>query len=281
MVTSKSHIQHLKLDKLYNEQRQNIIQISHLVNVCYPFIRMTDTQPEGFLLINKPVDFTSHDVVNVLRGITGIRRIGHAGTLDPFATGLLIVGVGRGATKHMQSLVGLGKTYKATFILGASSDTDDLTGTITKHPIENPLTEEQIKESIKSFIGPIEQIPPAFSAIKIKGQKMYEAARKGKPLEAKPRSVVLYAYDLESPITQNEDGTISFSVSMSCSSGTYIRALARDLGKELGTGGYVQTLERTSIGPISLDQATNLRDLSKEDWTTHLLPVEELLKADC
>src|SRR3989339_1744272 len=122
---------------------------------------MTTSQLEGFLLINKPTDFTSHDVVNVIRKITGIRRTGHAGTLDPFATGLLIVGVGRGATKHMQKLVGLEKTYKATFVLGASSDTDDVTGTLIPQPLSSFPSENELQTAIASFLGPIQQIPPA------------------------------------------------------------------------------------------------------------------------
>ncbi|HBK34938.1 MAG: tRNA pseudouridine synthase B [Candidatus Uhrbacteria bacterium GW2011_GWE2_40_58] len=237
---------------------------------------MTTSQLEGFLLINKPTDFTSHDVVNVIRKITGIRRTGHAGTLDPFATGLLIVGVGRGATKHMQKLVGLEKTYKATFVLGASSDTDDVTGTLIPQPLSSFPSENELQTAIASFLGPIQQIPPAYSAIKIKGQKMYEAARKGKPIHAEPRSVVIYHYDLISPLHLENKGTCSFSVTISCSSGTYIRALARDLGHNLNTGGYVKTLERTRIGPFSLNQSQQLEDLTSDNWITYLLPVEKM-----
>ncbi|MFA6131888.1 MAG: tRNA pseudouridine(55) synthase TruB [Patescibacteria group bacterium] len=210
-----------------------------------------------FLLIDKPVGPTSHDIVDQVRRITGERRVGHAGTLDPFASGLLIVAVGRESTKELSKFVGLGKVYEATFILGGSSDTDDRTGKITPVPLPPGLTEEKIKTAIGKFIGEIEQIPPAYAAIKIGGKKMYEAAREGKPLEAKARPVTIFEYDLTStPLVKTD--TVEIRVYIKCSSGTYIRALARDLGQALGTGGYVSELRRTAIGQYKVEDAKTL-----------------------
>lgn len=237
---------------------------------------------EGFLLIDKPAGITSHDVVNRVRRFTGERRVGHAGTLDPFATGLLIVGVGRGATREMQKLVGLDKRYEATFILGASSTTDDPEGEITDAPLHNhpqPLLEKEggLQNVLNRFIGEIEQIPPTYSAIKIGGKKMYEAARQGKPLEAKPRNVTIYSIKPISPPTA-QDQTVHIDLAIHCSTGTYIRAIARDLGKALGGGGYVEELRRTSIGPFTIDQAHALESL-KEGAEEALVPVKDLLSS--
>lgn len=242
----------------------------------------------GFLFVDKPEGPTSHDIVDEVRrnlrrptSDNRLPKVGHAGTLDPFASGLLIVGVGREATREMHKLVGLDKTYEAVFVLGASSDTDDKTGIITPVPPEEPLTQECIQEAFKKFIGEIEQIPPAYSAIKIGGKKMYEAARKGKPIEAKPRRVKIYSIDLSSraesrdlstrptasvEMTDNkltetpslhDSTTPRLSLTISCSSGTYIRAIARDLGKTLCTGGYVESLRRTKIGPFDISEASD------------------------
>lgn len=221
-----------------------------------------------FLLIDKPAGITSHDVVDRVRRLTGERRVGHAGTLDPFATGLLIVAVGREATRELSRFVGLDKHYEATFVLGARSDTDDATGTITPVVMHHPPTPEQIGLALSQFQGEIEQIPPAYSAIKIDGKKMYEAARAGKPLEAKPRRVRIFeirllaspttAHAPESSFNSEEQNYYSLFVTIHCSSGTYIRAIARDLGHALGTGGYVQSLRRTAVGPFTIEKATAL-----------------------
>ncbi|MFA4845138.1 MAG: tRNA pseudouridine(55) synthase TruB [Patescibacteria group bacterium] len=248
---------------------------------------------EGFFLIDKPDGLTSHDVVNRVRRLTGERRVGHAGTLDPFATGLLIVGVGRAATREMQKLVGLDKTYEAVFVLGASSDTDDRTGKITVSPIvvdpgfsmgsgsaprlparmtrSDGKPGSTIERALQAFIGEISQIPPTYSAIKIGGKKMYEEARKGKPITAKPRWVKIHALEIR-PIGPMGP-IVKLEAKISCSSGTYIRAIARDLGKALGGGGYVEQLRRTSIGSFSIHEAHTLETLQKED----LIPVSKLL----
>ena len=232
---------------------------------------------EGFLLIDKPDGLTSHDVVNRVRRLTGEKRVGHAGTLDPFATGLLIVGVGRVATREFPKLVGLDKEYEAVFALGGSSDTDDRTGTIEPRAIPDGIGRAAIEAVIKPLTGPIEQIPPAYSAIKIGGKKMYEAAREGKPLEAKPRAVTIYGFDLLDDLLPTTDDKRLFSVRIRCSTGTYIRSLARDLGAALGTGGYVEELRRTSVGPFAISASVPLGILTAEAVTTGLIPVETFL----
>lgn len=228
---------------------------------------------EGFLLIDKPAGMTSHDVIDALRRLTGLRQIGHAGTLDPFATGLLIVGVGK-ATKKLSSLVGLDKTYEATFVLGATSTTDDPEGVVTQMANgEWQIAMEDLQKAMRSFIGEIEQIPPQFAAIKIKGKKMYELAREGKVVEAKPRSITIFAFDLLD--------LDPLRVRIHCSSGTYIRAIARDLGAKLGVGGYVRELRRTAIGPFTVDEAVTLDQLQRSDWREMLknLPLAEIKEA--
>lgn len=235
----------------------------------------------GYLLIDKTDGLTSHDVVARVRRATGEKRVGHAGTLDPFATGLLLVGVGREATREFQKFVGLEKTYEAVFVLGVGSDTDDRTGRIVEGPIVH-ITEQEIDAAIKTFLGEIDQIPPAYAAIKIDGKKMYEAARAGKPLDAPPRHVRIDAYERLSPVTPTTlpsypPTVLQFSVRIHCSSGTYIRSLARDLGKALGTLGLVAELRRTSIGPFSVSEALPLKELSPETAQNALISVEPTL----
>ncbi len=233
----------------------------------------------GFLLIDKTDGLTSHDVVARVRRATGEKRVGHAGTLDPFATGLLLVGVGREATREFQKFVGLEKTYEAVFVLGVGSDTDDRTGTITEGPIVN-VTEQEIDAAIKTFLGEIDQIPPAYAAIKINGKKMYEAAREGKPLDAPPRHVRIDTFErLTAPtvLPTYSPTVLQFTVRIHCSSGTYIRSLARDLGKALGTLGLVTELRRTEIGPFSVSEALPLKDLAPETWQNSLISIEPTL----
>ena len=226
---------------------------------------------EGFLLIDKPVDWTSFDVVAKLRGITGIRKIGHAGTLDPFATGLLVVGIGRGATKHLDALMGQTKEYIATARLGAVSNTQDLTGEITEVPGTAEPTREQIEAALAHFRGPIEQIPPMFSAIKIKGQKLYDLARRGEEVERQPRAVVIH----ELEILDYAYPELKFRVV--CSPGTYIRTLAHDLGRALGTGAYLTELRRTRSGDKSVKSAAVIDALTTDNWPKHLLPISTVL----
>jgi len=231
----------------------------------------------GFLLIDKHDGPTSHDVVDAVRRLTGERRVGHAGTLDPFATGLLIVGVAREATREFPKLVGLDKEYEATFVLGASSDTDDRTGKITDETNIPTFSAADVKQTMEKFTGEIEQMPPAYSAIKVGGRKSYEAARQGETLELKPRRVTVHAFELLDPPAASHPPQIVFRVRIRCSSGTYIRALARDLGKAMGTGGYVAELRRTAIGPFRVEEAHTLPSLNTKTVQSRLVPVEGLL----
>ncbi len=207
---------------------------------------------QGFLLINKPNGWTSHDIVNYLRKITKIKKIGHAGTLDPFATGLLIIGIGRSATKNLNYFQNLNKTYLTTIKLGFNSTTDDLTGKIT--PI-NPNLKPKLtilKKILKTkFTGNLEQIPPNYSAKKINGQKAYELARQNEKINLQPQKITIYdlqIIDYQFP---------NLNLKITCSKGTYIRSLARDIGQELKTGAYCAKLTRTEIGHYNLKQALN------------------------
>lgn len=207
------------------------------------------------LLVDKPLHWTSFDVVAKLRKLCKTQKIGHAGTLDPLATGLLIVCTGK-KTKSIQEYQNLNKTYQATICLGATTPTYD-----AEFPPENPkpyahITEKDIKNAIENhFIGEISQIPPAYSAVKIQGKTAYELARKGKTVELKPRSVYIYRFE----VLQFELPYIS--VEIECSKGTYIRSIAHDLGQILGTGAYLSGLRRTKIGQISVEQAKTM-----EQW---------------
>lgn len=226
---------------------------------------MSQTHMHGFILLDKPDGPTSHDVVNRVRRLTGERRVGHAGTLDPFATGLLIVGVGRTATREFQRLVGLDKEYEAVFALGATSDTDDRTGKIDAGAWRAEIGEEEIRKAMRQFVGAIEQLPPAYSAIKVGGKKLYELARAGKPVERKPRPVTVHAFELAAAPAVHGSAAPFLRVRIRCSSGTYVRSLARDLGEALGTGGYVEELRRTAVGPFRVEDAVRLDSLRPDN----------------
>jgi tRNA pseudouridine55 synthase len=214
--------------------------------------------PPGFLLINKPATWTSFDVVNYIRKEerrkTGQKniRVGHAGTLDPFATGLLIVGVGREATRELDQFKNLPKTYEAVITLGATSTTGDPTGTIVPtSPVHEPSA-GAIKKTLESFIGKQEQTPPMFSAKKIGGKKLYELARAGKTVERQPSQIEIFSIQLL------EYAWPELKIEATCSAGTYIRTLAEDIGKKLGTGAYCSQLTRTKVGEYNLQNATHI-----------------------
>lgn len=217
----------------------------------------------GFLLINKPKDWTSHDVVAYLRKIIGVKKIGHAGTLDPFATGLLIVGVGREATKRLDKFKVLPKTYIATLKLGGTSDTYDSTGkiTMTQWPngtIKKPSL-EKINKILKKFIGKQLQTPPMYSAKKVGGKKLYELARKGVEVERQPANIEIYNIKLL------EYNWPYLKIEINCSTGTYIRSLAHDIGQALGCGAYCDELERVKIGEYLVEDAMMPEGLNVKD----------------
>ncbi|OGF25688.1 tRNA pseudouridine(55) synthase TruB [Candidatus Falkowbacteria bacterium RIFOXYB2_FULL_47_14] len=216
----------------------------------------------GFLILNKPAGPTSHDMIYKLRRLTGIKKIGHAGTLDPFARGVLIVAVGREATREIGRFVKLDKEYSAVLRLGATTDTYDPTGNITTKP-DSEYTKpdsETIKPVMQKFIGKQTQVPPMYSAKKINGKKLYELARKGVEVERAPVAINIYELELSS-----YDWPL-LAIRVKCSSGTYIRALAHDIGQALGCGAYLEELTRTAVGDFQIANAKTLEELEKTGW---------------
>lgn len=209
----------------------------------------------GFLLVNKPSGPTSHDVVDEARARLKMQKVGHAGTLDPLAEGLLILLIGE-ATKKSEEFLKLSKEYTATIRLGLDSDTCDIDGKIREKKDFDIPNREDVEFSVEKFRGKIKQIPPKFSAIKVRGIKAYEAARKNEEIELEAREVVINNLEViwyRFPL---------LTISVKCSSGTYIRALARDIGFNLGTGGVVSHLRREAIGEYNLKDAVRLADLN-------------------
>ncbi|MFA6131156.1 MAG: tRNA pseudouridine(55) synthase TruB [Patescibacteria group bacterium] len=226
----------------------------------------------GFLLVDKPVNISSHRVVSTLRRVTGLDRIGYSGTLDPFASGLLIVGIGKDATRKLDNFLPLTKAYEALIILGRTSDTLDPDSAI-KDTAPCLADDATIEKAMQGLTGHLEQIPPMHSAIKVHGEKLYNLARQGIVIERKPRAVTVTEFTLLEPI-KRENGVVELHVRISCSSGTYIRAIARDLGTALGTGGYLEALRRLSVGPFEVSKALNLAELGEKNWEETLLPLE-------
>lgn len=219
---------------------------------------------QKLLLIDKPTGITSHDVIDRVRRITGERTVGHAGTLDPFATGLLLVAVGRETTRELQSLVGLDKEYIADICLGRTSTTLDPEGTVIDSA-QVEIKTENLSEAINKLTGNLMQLPPMHSAIKIGGKKLYELARQGIEIERPPRPVNVSLFKVMSVSGANTT-PLTITCRIHCSSGTYIRALARDLGELLKTGGYLTALRRTAIGPFTVDEAKKIDELSPQNW---------------
>lgn len=221
---------------------------------------------DGVLVIDKSSGMTSHDVVARARHILHERRIGHTGTLDPFATGVLVILLGK-ATRLSQFMTGVDKEYEAVIRLGYSTDTGDRTG----KPLSGPpaqvrnWTEAEIETTLQSFRGDIDQIPPMYSAKKVEGKKLYEFARRGENVERKPIRVCIYEFAAIRPdgllIRNNGDGTYDFHAHVSCSSGTYVRTLAEDFGKRLSMGAHLAELRRTRVGDLGIDRAITLEQL--------------------
>ena len=221
----------------------------------------------GLLVIDKSVGPTSHDVVGRVRRLAGLRRVGHAGTLDPLAGGVMLIGLGQ-ATRLMEYLVGLDKVYETTVRLGQTTTTYDAEGeVIAERPVT--VTSEEIVAALPAFRGPIRQRVPAFSAVKRDGQPLYKSARGGQSVDDLPeRDVTIYALDLlvyEPPL---------LTLRLACSSGTYVRSLAHDLGAALGCGGHVAGLRRTAVGSFTLAEAVHLDALSADNLAEYLLPPE-------
>lgn len=228
----------------------------------------------GVLVVDKPIGMTSHDVVQVIRKGTGIRRAGHTGTLDPRASGVLVILIGP-AVRLSEYVSASDKRYQATIRLGSSTDTYDSEGEITDSFDEIDITEEQFDEVLQDFIGEMEQVPPPYSAVKVKGRKAYEMARKGEDVDLEPRIINVYSLEVL------EWAPPEAVIDVYCSSGTYVRSLANDLGKKLGTGAHLVGLRRTKSGRFTLRDAVPLRRLQEAfdagDWYRHLIPAAEAL----
>lgn len=227
----------------------------------------------GLVIVDKPADWTSHDVVGKLRRLARTRRVGHAGTLDPMATGVLVVGVDK-ATRLLGHLALTEKGYDGTIRLGQSTNTDDAEGEITATAPAAGVSGAALQSGIGALTGVIQQVPPQVSAIKVNGERAYKMARKGEEVELKPRPVTIHDFSVLE--IRRHDDLIDVDVSITCSSGTYIRALARDLGAMLGTGGHLTALRRTRVGPYDLGMARTIDQLSEE---LRILPMAEAVAA--
>ena len=228
----------------------------------------------GVLVIDKPTGMTSHDVVNIVRRGTGIRRAGHTGTLDPRASGVLVILVGP-AVRLSEYISASDKRYQAIIRMGTATDTYDAEGAFTREEVSVDVTEEQFEAELKKFEGEVEQTPPAYSAVKVNGRKAYEMARKGEEVELEPRMIQVHHLEVL------EWATPEVVVDVHCSSGTYIRSLANDLGEVLGCGAYLVGLRRTKNGRFSLRDSIPLRKLKEAfeagDWYKYILPAAESL----
>ncbi len=228
----------------------------------------------GVLVVDKPVGLTSHDVVQIIRRGTGIRRAGHTGTLDPRASGVLVILIGP-AVRLSEYVSASDKRYQATIRLGASTDTYDAEGAVMDSTDVNEISEEGFDEILQKFVGEIEQVPPPYSAVKVKGRKAYDMAREGEEVELEPRMIQVYSLEVL------EWAPPEAVIDVYCSSGTYVRSLAHDLGKELGTGAHLVGLRRTKSGRFTLRDAVPLRRLQEAfdagNWYKYLIPAAEAL----
>lgn len=236
--------------------------------------------------MDKPQGWTSHDVVGRMRRLAGTRKVGHAGTLDPMATGVLVVGINR-ATRLLTYIVGTPKTYTATIRLGQSTITDDAEGDVTASTPAGSIPAEAIRAAVTGLTGEISQVPSSVSAIKVNGQRAYNRVRSGEDVVLQARPITVHSFDI-SDIRQKDGGAVQdLDVTVRCSSGTYIRALARDLGAALGVGGHLTALRRTEVGPYTLDQAATLEELAQDlrvlgidEAARALFPVRELTASE-
>ncbi len=220
---------------------------------------MSGSEVAGLVVVDKPAGLTSHDVVARVRRLAGTRRVGHAGTLDPMATGVLLVGVGR-ATRLLGHLALTEKAYDAVVRLGEATTTDDAGGEPVARSSAAGLTDEQIRDALGRFRGRIEQVPSSVSAVKVDGQRAYKRVRAGEDVVLPPRPVTIH--HLEAGPSSRAGEVVDVPLTVRCSSGTYIRALARDLGAALGVGGHLTALRRSAVGPFGVHEATTLDELA-------------------
>jgi tRNA pseudouridine55 synthase len=222
----------------------------------------------GLVVVDKPAGITSHDVVGRCRRIFGTRKVGHAGTLDPMATGVLVVGIER-ATKILGLLTTTDKSYSATIRLGQTTSTEDAEGEVLQTVSADGVTDTQIGEAVAALRGEIAQVPSTVSAIKVGGKRAYQLAREGQAVELASRNVRIDRFDVLA--IRHREGLVDVDVEVDCSSGTYIRALARDVGAALGVGGHLTALRRTRVGGFGLDQARTLDELAEQPQLSYSL----------
>lgn len=227
----------------------------------------------GIVVVDKPQGLTSHDVVSRLRRFFRTKKVGHAGTLDPMATGVLVLGIGRG-TKLLAHYVAHDKVYAATMRLGQTTDTEDAEGALTCEVDASSVSDHAIREHVRELTGEILQVPSSVSAIKVDGKRAYELAREGKEVNLRARPVTVHSFEMLE--TRRHGTLVDVDVRVHCSSGTYIRALARDLGASLTVGGHLTALRRESVGTFGLDQARTLEEL--EDSPTFSYSLDEAMK---
>ncbi|MBM3888512.1 MAG: tRNA pseudouridine(55) synthase TruB [Verrucomicrobia bacterium] len=236
---------------------------------------MTELTPyDGVLLVDKPAGWTSHDVVAKVRAHFRFKKVGHCGTLDPMATGLLVLVLGR-ATRLSEKLLSDDKTYEGAILLGVTTNTDDADGAVLETKPVPPLTEEAVLAALRKFKGDIYQTPPMVSAIKHEGTPLYKLARKGVEVEREPR--LIHIYDLR--LLALEPPRVRFR--LACSKGTYVRTLAADIGRELGCGGHLAELRRTAAGAFSIEQAHRLDEIiakPRNDLPQWIIPMMDVLR---
>jgi tRNA pseudouridine55 synthase len=231
------------------------------------------TSDSGLVVVDKPGGMTSHDVVSRVRRLAGTRKVGHAGTLDPMATGVLVLGVNR-ATRLLGHLMLTEKGYDATIRLGVATTTDDAEGPVVSTSSTAGLVEPVVRAAAAEFVGDIDQVPTAVSAIKVDGKRAYQRVRDGEEVELKARPVTVH--ELVVHDVRHDGDVLDLDVSVRCSSGTYIRAIARDLGARLGVGGHLTALRRTAVGPYDLAAAHTLDDLGD---TFTMMPIAQAARA--
>ncbi|WP_115788064.1 tRNA pseudouridine(55) synthase TruB [Arthrobacter silvisoli] len=217
----------------------------------------------GLVIVDKPQGWTSHDVVGRMRRLAGTRKVGHAGTLDPMATGVLVLGINK-ATRLLSFIVGTTKSYSATIRLGEATITDDAEGDVTASHSAAAVDEAAINTGIAALRGEIQQVPSSVSAIKVNGERSYARVRSGEEVKLAARPVTIHRFDVLDIRKVDGGRVVDVDVEVDCSSGTYIRALARDLGEALGVGGHLTALRRTKVGPYTLEQARTLEELAEE-----------------
>ncbi|WTW94608.1 tRNA pseudouridine(55) synthase TruB [Streptomycetaceae bacterium NBC_01309] len=229
--------------------------------------------PDGLVVVDKPAGLTSHDVVGRMRRIAGTRRVGHAGTLDPMATGVLVIGIEK-ATRLLGHLALTEKTYEATIRLGQATVTDDAEGEVTETTPAGDVTREAVDAGVAGLTGAIMQVPSKVSAIKVDGKRSYARVREGEEVELAARPVTVSRFDVHD--VRHGADVVDLDVTVTCSSGTYIRALARDLGTHLGVGGHLTMLRRTAVGPYTIDGARTLEQLEE---SFSVLPIADAAAA--